>query len=71
MAITEHIHCIKFYLFHECPLGWRLQVLDPESGKEHSHIFMKDSLGKWHPGGQSIMWLDGVKVSLTLENLGQ
>ena len=33
-----------------------------ESGKEHSHIFMKDSLGKWHLGGQSIMWQDGVKV---------
>ena len=42
-----------------------------ESGKEHSHIFMKNSLGKWHHGGQSIMWQDGVKVSLTLENLGQ
>ena len=21
IAVTEHIHCIKFYLFHECPLG--------------------------------------------------
>ena len=42
-----------------------------ESGKEHSHIFMKDSFEKWHPRGQSIMWQDEMKVSLTLENLGQ
>ena len=21
IAIMEHIHCIKFYLFHECPSG--------------------------------------------------
>ena len=42
-----------------------------ESGKEILHIFVKDSLGQWHPGGSSIMWKDEVKVSLTLENLGQ
>ena len=30
ITITEHIHCIKFYLFHECPLGggYKFQIME-------------------------------------------